>query len=396
MKPIHPRLRPRSAPVLGILTLLVPTLGAEPPTCPSLPGAGVEAELRAGTESDLRCEYHQEGELPWPIGELRLVWQQEGALSGLSDLCRDPAELLAGTRIADGRAALVRVRPNGLGELPDQAWEQAGQELLAQVASRAQDCAEARSAPAVSPEVLRPSLSQSQQERARALYQQGENAYYGRNGVSKDYARAFAAYQECSLLENADCEYSLAYMLHKGLGTGKDSAQAIHWAEKAASARHGPACYFLGERYFYGQGVARNYSQAAHWYREGAEVDHGASEYSLGYLHETGKGVAKNYAEAMRLYAEAASHGNSTGMFGVGDLYYLGRGVKRDYARALAWFRKGAAKGQGGSLNRLGEMYLQGRGVRKDRKQALEYFKQAARKGNSKAQKRLKQWKVAY
>lgn len=72
------------------------------------------------------------------------------------------------------------------------------------------------------------------EEDANTLYQHGEDCYYGKNGMQKNYVKAREYY------------------------------------EKAAAKGHAESLYYLGTLYEYGRGVSKNYTKALEYYENAA------------------------------------------------------------------------------------------------------------------------------
>lgn len=122
---------------------------------------------------------------------------------------------------------------------------------------------------------------------AETLFQQGEDYYYGRNGIARDYAKALEYYDHAALKGSTDAWYKLSELHHKE-----------HLAEE-----------FLYERandYFYGQhGLAQDYAKARFYYEEAAEEGSTDALLSLAIIYENGYGVEKNAEKALEYWGYA-------------------------------------------------------------------------------------------
>lgn len=107
-----------------------------------------------------------------------------------------------------------------------------------------------------------------------AMCEKGDDYYYGRRGVPKDYQ------------------------------------QAVSWYRKAAEAGNAEGMDKLGWMYKHGWGVALDYQQAVGWYRKAAEAANPWGMFHLGGMYENGDGVGKDYQQAVTLYRKAAQLGN--------------------------------------------------------------------------------------
>jgi uncharacterized protein len=61
-------------------------------------------------------------------------------------------------------------------------------------------------------------------------------------------------------------------------GVSKDKAKAVYWYEEAAERGNVPAQYFLAERYERGDGVVKDIDKAIFWMRKAADHDEGAAQ----------------------------------------------------------------------------------------------------------------------
>ncbi len=152
---------------------------------------------------------------------------------------------------------------------------------------------------------------------AKAMYNMGNDYYYGRNGKTKDYAEAVKWYRKAAEQGYADGQNDLGYMYRKGLG------------------------------------VTQDYAEAVKWYRKAAEQGNASGQNNLGYMYDEGLGVPQDYAEAVKWYRKAAEQGKAYGQYDLGMMYYNGTGVPKDLNEAKKWFQKAAAQGHEGSKNML-------------------------------------------
>ena len=102
----------------------------------------------------------------------------------------------------------------------------------------------------------------------------GLDYYYGRNGHSEDYSKAY------------------------------------EWLSKAAAAGNTVAQCYMGHLYTYGNGVEESYKKAFEWYLKASEKNNDEAQFYLGWLYEHGLGVTKNIEEAKRWYNLSTNSGN--------------------------------------------------------------------------------------
>lgn len=390
---------------------LVARAGAAEPECPQVAGAVVTARAYAeGDTSLVDCQYVEAGDLPWPVGRLRLVRQATGRPAIYSDLCSGD-ETSAGEHLvhAPGRAALVKVRLHDDRDLePWLAGAGAMVGAAQAVACPAEDAPlEVSAPPSPGPgastvsgsEVLPPPPPQRGEEllpeaqrnpaQAKGLFALAENLYYGRNGKTKDHAAALRAYQQAARHGHGAALYSVAYMLRFGQGAGKDEAAAARWGAMAATAGNGPGAGLVGDLYYFGRGVPKSYPTSVHWYRLGVAAGHASSNYSLGFMSEHGQGVPKDMVQAARFYRVGADKGDRNAMWEYGECLRQGQGTTRSGQQAREMFQKAVAKGHVEAQVSLAQMLEKGEGGAKDLKRARQLYLQAAKAGDDTARKWL-------
>ena len=264
---------------------------------------------------------------------------------------------------------------------------------------------------------------------AEKMFEQGEDYFLGRNGKSKDYAKAVEWYNKSADQGNADAMIRLAECYEEGYGVDKSErkgveyekkaaalgnakaqfwlgntytnesyggetrnyAEAVKWYRKSAEQGYAGGQYGLGNMYFVGTGVTKDYAEALKWYRKAAEQDYVFAQNQLGYMYNNGKGVSKDYAEAVKWYRKSAEQGDTRGQNNLGYMYQYGYGVPQDYAEAVKWYRKAAEQGQAIGQFNLACMYENGYGVTKNLTEAKKWYEKAAAQGDEDAQKKLKE-----
>ncbi|MBR3570897.1 MAG: toll/interleukin-1 receptor domain-containing protein [Oscillibacter sp.] len=142
------------------------------------------------------------------------------------------------------------------------------------------------------------------QEDAETLYQRGNDYYFGRNGIQRDYVKAKEYY------------------------------------ERAAAKGNAGALYGLGAIYSNGYIASIDYAKALDYYEQAAGKGHAGAMSNLAYHYENGLGVKRDYVKAREYYEKAAAQGYETALYMLGEYYQYGRGVLMDYAKALAYYQK--------------------------------------------------------
>lgn len=108
------------------------------------------------------------------------------------------------------------------------------------------------------------------EEDAETLYQRGEDYYYGRNGVNRDYDKAREYYEQAANRGHAGALRDLGYLYVAGRGVPKDYDKARRYYEQAAAKGDKYALYNLGLFYEYGRGVEISYFKALSYYEAAA------------------------------------------------------------------------------------------------------------------------------
>lgn len=147
--------------------------------------------------------------------------------------------------------------------------------------------------------------------------------------------------------------------------------------------------YKLALLYHRGKGVPRDYSEALLWYQKAAAQGHTKAEYGIGYMYDLGQGLPQSLDNALIWYRKAADQGDPKAQLSLGSMYYYGRGLQQDSAEAVQWYRKAANQGLARAQYDLGYMYRNGKGVPQDRVEADSWYHKAADQGDENAQRAL-------
>ena len=220
------------------------------------------------------------------------------------------------------------------------------------------------------------------------------NCYYYGNGVEKDYTEAIEWYRKAAEQGYAKAQHGLGNCYRRGYGVEQSYTEAIEWYRKAAEQGYAKAQLQLGDRYYYGQGVEKDYDEAVKWYRKAAEQGNEYAKQCLGDCYNEGKGVMKDSIEAMRLYGEAmeqfrekAESGDPDAQGEMGRIYLVGLyGTEVDYAKAFMWLRKAAEQEDAYPMRLLGWAYYNGKGVEQSYTEAAKWYRKAAEQGEATAQ----------
>lgn len=181
---------------------------------------------------------------------------------------------------------------------------------------------------------------------------------------------------------DAETQFTLGVMYHRGDGVPKDVSEAVNWYRKAAERGYAYAQYNLGVMYADGEGVQRNSTEATKWYRKAADQGVAAAQSELGRAYGIGDGVPIDHFEAVKWYRKAADQNDATAQRELGLAHANGESVTKDLVEALKWLRKAADQGDTGAQYSLGTMYRLGKGVAKDDAEAEKWIQKAAEQGD--------------
>ena len=143
---------------------------------------------------------------------------------------------------------------------------------------------------------------------ASADFQAGLDAY--RRG---DYPVALREWRPIAEQGNANAQYNIGLMHHKGQGVTQDPAEAIAWYQRAAEQGIAKAQNNLGLMYFERQGVARNYFHAHKWFHLAAVQGQADAQRNLGLMYFEGLGVRPDYHQAYKWFYLSAASGDERG-----------------------------------------------------------------------------------
>jgi len=169
--------------------------------------------------------------------------------------------------------------------------------------------------------------------------------YFTGNGVSKDYAKAFACFLYAADCGLANAQYNLAVCYEKGLGTAQNLGEAASWYLKAVKQDDADAMYSLGAFFENGTFVKKDLKQAFNLYMRAAERGHVKAMLNVGYAFDNGDGVEVDKNEAFKWYLKAANQGDAVAQNNVAYAYEHGEGVAKDIELAKKWYVKAIDNG---------------------------------------------------
>ena len=191
-------------------------------------------------------------------------------------------------------------------------------------------------------------------------YQKGQNYYYGKYGVTKDYAQALECYLKAAEQGHAEAQASAAYQYYNGEGTALDYDKAVYWYQKAAGQNITWAQANLAECYYYGRGTTKNHSKSFSLALTAAEKNSRAGAFRVAYQYSHGDGVPQDYEKALMWYLKAAEQGSVAALYNIGVMCVNGQGISKDIPEGMAWYAKAADKGDEDSKKILAELYNKG------------------------------------
>lgn len=183
---------------------------------------------------------------------------------------------------------------------------------------------------------------------------------FGRDGVARDKARAFALAEAGKEAGCEHCKGALAYCLLYGHGCAEDGALARQLAAGCAAMGCSHGLFVLGKMHRNGcAGLKHDLVAAAAYYRAAAAQGLAEAQFGLGLMyqqglmHEPGFPGASRYDEALRWYGMAAAGGQPSALHAIGAMYEGGRGVEASTAVAVEWFLRAHAAGDSAARDAL-------------------------------------------
>ena len=212
-------------------------------------------------------------------------------------------------------------------------------------------------------------------------YERGE-------GVSQDYVKAAAWYQQSADAGNPEAQVALGGLYEHGRGVPAEARTALKWYLKAAGQafpgarlrhesldakeRRASAQFSMGRRFEEADGVDQNLADAEYWYRLAADQGYSSAQFRLGTMCSVGLGLDRDIEEAIRWLTLAAQAGDTRAEYAVGNLYDTEDSI-RDAASAFAWYKRAAVKGHKDAQRRLAQLLARGLGVKQDAQEAAKW-----------------------
>jgi len=140
---------------------------------------------------------------------------------------------------------------------------------------------------------------------AWADFEAGMKAY-----IREDYAAAVQEWQPLAEQGNAEAQYNLGILYHKGRGVPQDDVQARKWYAKAAAQGLAKAQFSLGTLYFNGEGGPKDYKQALRWFHLASDQGEALAQTKIAIMYDDGEGVPKDKVQAYKWFSLAAMNGD--------------------------------------------------------------------------------------
>mgnify|MGYP002623996334 CR=1 FL=1 len=138
----------------------------------------------------------------------------------------------------------------------------------------------------------------------------GVNYELGKNGKTKDLAKALKYYKIAADKGDRFAQYNLGLMYKNEKGVTKDYSEAFKWFSKSAEQGYANAQNQLGIMYYNGQGTTKDNYLAVKWFRKAAEQNDANSCSWMGFMYENGYGVSKSITQAKTWYKKGADLGD--------------------------------------------------------------------------------------
>ena len=182
---------------------------------------------------------------------------------------------------------------------------------------------------------------------------------------------------------NIDAQLTLGYMYLYGKdGVEKNYDKAFKYYNMAAKQNDSVAINNVGSLYFSGIGTPRSLSKAAAMFEKASQLGNTEAAVNLSFIYLTKDSAMNNPQAAIQLLKSASEAGNPTAKFMLGYAYFKGFIVEKNYKKAMALIREAANAKYDDAEYMLGYLYLKGLGITKNYGNAVKYFRRASDQGN--------------
>ncbi len=240
--------------------------------------------------------------------------------------------------------------------------------------------------------------------------------FYGLgDGVTLDFDKAMALYNEGKDLGSAKCGYALGLMFRSGSGVEIDEDLANKFFEDnyqmlMIEATHDDpvSMHIMGTYYYYGFHVQRYIFTAIDWLLKAANKGYSDSQYMLGMIYETLGEDSNQTEKAIPFYEKAAAQDHPYAQYALAMIalteedyqkaeFYLEKAAIQQYAlaayslakllherdskhplKAFEWFMIAAKQGHTEACYYVGNYYQYGKGVPINLDEAMNWYQKAA------------------
>lgn len=249
-------------------------------------------------------------------------------------------------------------------------------------------------------------------------YRNLASVYVNRDGVAKDYGKAFDYSMKGAALGDAISMANVGQIYMEPEYPDNDPVKAKEWFEKAAAAGSSRGFLGLAVMYINGAGVDTDYTKATEYLTKALEVmkyhdNTGDCERILGMVYLYGLGTEPNPDKAEELLKKATARGSYDAFSALTDLYlnsgqydkwfpclvefekmgktrsyfllyvaYInGWGTDRNTLKAIEYLIKGAEADDGDAMDALAKHYFNGAGVPMNLNEAKVWAEKAGEAG---------------
>ena len=195
------------------------------------------------------------------------------------------------------------------------------------------------------------------------------------NPATNDWAKAVA-----DLAEDGDPQ-AQAWLGSDLLEKPGREREGVEWLRKSADAGCPDGQYALGLAYEQGKGLPQDKTEALRLFRLAAEQGDTGAMLKASRMLVAGEGYERQEAEGLELLKDAAEGMEPMAVYLMGRRCVAGKAEASDPAQAFAWFRLGAMLGMPESQYWLGRIYYEGQATPKDYDRAIQWLMESASHG---------------
>jgi TPR repeat protein len=167
-----------------------------------------------------------------------------------------------------------------------------------------------------------------------AILDEADDVYYGENGQTQDFKRAFELYMIAAEAGDPYGMNRVGWMYDVGEYVAQDYEEAFVWYQRSADAGFPAAMNNVGSMYRYGDGVDQDLGLALDWLHRAVDAGHAYANFAIGEMYLGGEGVAKDPVEATSWFQRASDAGVIDSHWSLALRYLYGDGVAMDTRKA--------------------------------------------------------------